>query len=90
MGVAGYHARDVQLFAEPQQLFVDSHLLVPFTGVIGVAVILYFQVISVAKSLFIPLGDFFGGGVLSLPQLVADLAAGAATQTNQAFVMLSQ
>ena len=54
------------------------------------AVVLDLEVITVAKGFFIPLRGLFGLLILSLAQGVADFAAGAAAEADQAFVVLGQ
>ena len=86
--IARHNQRDVQLLSHAAQTFVNLRLHIPVRIRLGVAMVLQFKVIAVAKYALVPLSNLDRLGIVIITQRLTNLTTCTTTQDDQPFIEL--
>ena len=82
VAIARHNQRDVQLLSHTAQTIVNLRLHIPVRIRLGVAMVLQFQIVAVAKDTLIPLSNLYCLSIVVIAQCLAYLTTCTATQDN--------
>ena len=73
VAIARHNQRDVQLLSHTAQALVNLRLHIPVRIRLGVAMVLQFQIVAVAKDTLIPLSNLDRLGIIIIAQRLTNL-----------------